>query len=190
MSAFYDKNDEGPEAFYYILLKLNEKFYNLISKMKLFNIIYIVDNFILIKKDNLFDLVGNEYYIEYFPVNSKIGEILNPLSENKLISYINIITNNLKKRQNQLFTTDIDNSYTVTHFDKFEKQIHFSKTYDLGLIRLNAEIKKNKLKLSSNKNILLEANGICREILFHEKNIILNKLFIQEQIVGEAYRQV
>ena len=57
--------------------------------------------------------------------------------------------------------------------------------------------------MSSNKNLLLEAKGICKEILFHEKNIILNKLYhypnnlnlvkhginycniIQEQIVGE-----
>ena len=92
MSAFYDRNDEGPEAVYYIPLKLNEKFYNLITKMELSNIIYIVDNFILIKKDlvwswSLFDLEGNEYYIEYFPFNPKIGDILNPLSENKVISF-------------------------------------------------------------------------------------------------------
>ena len=59
--------------------------------------------------------------------------------------------------------------------------------------------------MSSNKNLLLEVKGIFKEILFH---IILNKLFhypnnfylvkhgiiycdiIQEQIVGEDYRQV
>ena len=29
----------------------------------------IVENFIIIKKDNLYDFVGNEFYIEYFPVN-------------------------------------------------------------------------------------------------------------------------
>ena len=146
--------------------------------------------------------------IKYFPVNQNLMDILRSLIKNNLISYMNNIINILKNRQNQLFTADYDNSSMIQHFDKFEKQIQFSKTYDLGLIKLKAEIKNNKLKLTSNKNLILEANGMCRDILLREKNIILNKFYhysnnlnlvkhgiiycdiIQEQIVGEEYRQV
>ena len=80
--------------------------------------------------------------------------------------------------------------------------------HDNGLIKLIAEVKENRLKLTSNRNLLLTATDICRDIIFQNETIWLNKYYyfsgnfslvkhgiiycdiIQEQIVGEEYRQV
>ena len=110
----------------------------------------------------------------------------------------------------QLNQYETDNSINSIYgyFDSFDRQIQFSQTLDIGLIKIKAEIKNNKLKLTSNKNLVLHANGVCKEMLFREDLIIINKYYhfqnsfnlvkhgiiycdiIQEQIVGEDYRQV
>ena len=80
--------------------------------------------------------------------------------------------------------------------------------HDNGLIKLIAEVKENRLKLTSNRNLLLTATDICRDIIFQNETIWLNKYYyfsgnfnlvkhgiiycdiIQKKIVGEEYRQV
>jgi hypothetical protein len=48
-----------------------------------------------------------------------------------------------------------------TYFNEISKQIEFIKNYDVGFIRLKGVTKNNKLKLTSNKSLVLHCNGIC-----------------------------
>ena len=93
-------------------------------------------------------------------------------------------------------------------FDSIYNYIKLHDVHDNGLIKLIAEVKENRLKLTSNRNLLLTATDICRDIIFQNETIWLNKYYyfsgnfnlvkhgiiycdiIQEQIVGEEYRQV
>ena len=73
---------------------------------------------------------------------------------------------------------------------------------------MHAEISDDKIKIVSNRNLKLEAKGICKDIIFKSEEIKLNTYYylpgkfnlvkygiiycdiIQEQIFGEDYRQV
>ena len=116
-----------------------------------------------------------------------------------------------KKKQLNRLDAIIPRLYTnlFNFFDSTLNNIKLHDVHDYGLIKLIAvKVKENRLKLSSNRNLLSTATGICRDIIFQNENILLNKYYyfsgtfilvkhgiiycdiIQEQIVCEDYRQV
>ena len=53
------------------------------------------------------ELVSTDYHLEYFPCQQDIQTVINNIPENDIISFINKLTNCLRKRQlNQFFETD------------------------------------------------------------------------------------
>jgi hypothetical protein len=209
LPVFYDIGSDNPDGIYLIPLEYNEKFNNMIAQNVNADRWHKIDKFVIIKKDDFHDVVTSDFYVEYYPCHSKIWKIIQSIPENQKISVINNLTNLFKKRQlNQLLEPNRIHDLIFTYFDEISKKIEFIKNYDIGFIRLKGVIKNNKLKLTSNKNLVLHCNGICKEVLFRENQIMLNKNYyfpnsfnlvkhgiiycdiIQEQIVGEDYRQV
>ena len=220
LPIFYDINSSSIEPVYYIPIEYCKTFGDIIKNdITSDNLVVagssssdkwsVLHYCVIIKRDNLFELVSTDSNIEYFPCHKRILDMLVSISEDEIISFVNNLTNSFRKRQlNQFYESNDQINLIFSYFDSIDRRIQYSQTYDLGLIKIKAEIKNNKLKLSSNKDLVLQANGVCKEILFHEELIILNKYYhfpnnfnlvkhgiiycdiIQEQIVGEAYRQV
>ena len=166
--------------------------------------------FIHINQNEVFDFIPTEFKVTFFPFLNNISEILKNLPEESIFEFINDLLIAFKQKQSNRLPDNFPLLYK-TIFDSFERiynNIILNDIQDNGLIKLNAELKDNRLKLSSNKNLKLAAKGICAEIIFKSENIFLNKYYffsgnfnlvkhgiiycdiIQEQIVGEAYRQV
>ena len=79
---------------------------------------------------------------------------------------------------------------------------------DTGFTTLKAELSDNKIKLTSNSKLVLHAEGICKDLIFKNTEIELDKYYyvpgqlkltkfgiiycdiIQEQVFGDDYRQV
>ena len=110
----------------------------------------------------------------------------------------------------KLSDKSLTNEIYDKHINKFKKiyiALEDSRHFT-GLVSLKAEIKNDQIKFSSNVDLELKAEGIIKDLVFRNDKIMMDTYYtlpgnlnlikygiiycdiIQEQIVGEDYRQV
>jgi len=143
-----------------------------------------------------------------YPISNKIVEIINktPTSDQVVQIVDKILAGFSSRKTNYQYKLDPIILEIFRDFDDIYLRIN--NRDDVGLFKLYCEIKDDKIKFSSNKNITLEADGKLKELVFNDSKIILDKYYyipgklnlikygiiycdiIQEQIFGEDYRQI
>ena len=212
--VFFDISADFDEVWYYIPAGYNLNFEKVIKKFT------HIGAFLEITEENLYEELTSDFTLEFYPYAEEIVNLMGKiyfniidipiLNNNKSFSkFLLEITKSFKKRQlNQYDEIDINFLKIINKFDSIYNKIKLFHLNDTGLIILHAEENDNKLKLTSNKKLNMIAKGICNELIFHNQSIVLNKYYhypgkfnlvkygiiycdiIQEQIVGEDYRQV
>ena len=213
--VFLDITKDFDEALYYIPKGYNPKFERVAKSFT------ISGAFLEITEENLYDELTDEFNLEFYPYAEEIVILINNvyntpndidklLNNDKSFSKLLLEMSKIFRKRQLNHPISIDPIFLkiFNKFDNIYNKIKLFHLIDTGLIILHAEENDNKLKLTSNKNLEMIAKGLCNELIFHNKNIVLNKYYhypgkfnlvkfgiiycdiIQEQIVGEDYRQV
>ena len=185
---------------YYIPQNLNLKFDDMVRKENTVNkTIKIENNNAVLTREQFNYLVEDNFELLYYPMLVFDGLVDHTMATEIAAYY--------EKKLN-------DNALNHKIFDKYIFQ--FKKTYATlvnsihftGLVNIKAEIKNDQIKFSSNLDLELKAEGIIKDLVFQNDKIMLDTYYtlpgnlnlikygiiycdiIQEQIVGEDYRQV
>ena len=179
--VFYDIQDKHTN---------NPNFYIPVNSSKVvWDKSFIKDNFICIKREDFYNQI---------PYTHKVVLLGGYLSGKYTNEEINAIINN---KANE-YLNDWDNIF-IKNYSKL-----LNSREDTGFTTLKAELLDNKIKLTSNSKLKLHAEGICKDLIFNNQEIELDKYYyvpgqlkltkfgiiycdiIQEQVFGEDYRQV
>ena len=197
--VFYNFSEQhDPTAKYYIPKKFNENFDLEIEKEKE---VTFQNNYVVLTRDQFFDFVDGQYDLSYYPLFSVYqNSITNDKFLEDFTEYYEKKTLNPSLKNEQY---DITLAAIKKINENLSKSIQFA-----GLITLKAEINDGQIKLTSNTQLLLHASGIIKDLVFKNDIIILDLFYsmpgnlnlikyaiiycdiVQEQIVGEEYRQV
>jgi hypothetical protein len=148
----------------------------------------------VLTRDQFYDFVDGQYDLIYYPLFDVSTDV-----ENLAKYYI--------EKQRNPFLKNEQYDIELATFKKINENLSKSIQY-AGLITLKAEIYDGQIKLTSNTQLLLHASGIIKDLVFKNDIIILDLFYsmpgnlnlikyaiiycdiVQEQIVGEEYRQV
>jgi len=186
---FTEQND--PNAKYYIPKKFKKKFDQEIAKERE---VALQNHFIVLNRDQFYDFVDGQYDLIYYPLLDVSTDVEN------LATYYS-------EKQRNPFLKNEQYDIELATFKKINENLSKCIQY-AGLITLKAEIYDGQIKLTSNTQLLLQASGIIKDLVFKNDIIILDLFYsmpgnlnlikyaiiycdiVQEQIVGEEYRQV
>ena len=179
--VFYDIQDKHTN---------NPNFYIPVNSCKVaWKSSFTSENFINIRRDDFYNQI---------PHNHKVVLLGGYLSGKYNKEYITAIINN---KANE-YLSDWENIF-IKYYSKL-----LNSREDTGFTTLKAELLDNKIKLTSNSKLKLHAEGICKDLIFKNQEIELDKYYyvpgqlkltkfgiiycdiIQEQVFGEDYRQV
>ena len=147
------------------------------------------------------------YSIEYYPyIDEWIKRYFSNENEYGIFTIDDLIINFKKKQINPQLK--LENKYEMM-FSEFNDVIEkINERDDTGLIIITACVSNDKIKLHCNRNIRIEALGVCKDLIFKDSFIKLDKFYhmpgkldfikygiiycdiIQEQIFGGDYLQV
>ena len=197
--VFYNFSEQhDPTAKYYIPKQFNENFDLEIEKEKE---VTFQNNYVVLTRDQFFDFVDGQYDLSYYPLFSVYqNSITNDKFFEDFMNYYEEKTLNPSLKNERY---DITLAAIKKINENLSKSIQFA-----GLITIRAEVYNNKIKLISNIPLFLQASGIIKDLVFKNEMILLDTFYpmpgnlnlikygiiycdiVQEQIVGEEYRQV
>ena len=109
-------------------------------------------------RDDFYDQLTDKFDVIYFPYYKIFFNYLNNID---IKFYRNLIETFKQKQKNANLEIDKQTSEIIDEFFNFYNNIKLSNVDDIDIIKLHAEISDDKIKLVSNKNLILEAKGIC-----------------------------
>ena len=194
-----DLNDSNPN--YYIPQGFNLDFDAMVGKEKDNYKIKIENNMAILTREQFYYFVSDNFSLYYYPLigyTNNFTTLENHLSG--LVPYYE------KKLNDQSLTHPIFDDY-IYLFKKIYTTLKDTRHFT-GLITLKAEIHDDQIKFSSNLDLELSADGIIKDLVFKNEKIMMDTYYtlpgnlnlikygiiycdiVQEQIVGEEYRQV
>ena len=198
LPIFYNLNEiNDPNPNYYIPKAFN----NIFDEMCVKENVKIEDNFAVLTREQFNYLIEEKFDLYYYPIIRFSPKFTFTASTIKKINdyYME------KINDNTLTNSEFDDLISV--FRKIYYEVKDSVHYT-GLISLKAEIKNDQIKFNSNVDLELKAHGIIKDLVFKNEKIMLDTYYkmpgklnlikygiiycdiVQEQIVGEEYRQV
>ena len=198
LPIFFDLNKINNSNFnYYIPQKISSKFDEMAQSEK--ENVKFLNNMVVLTREQFHYLVEENFSLFYYPMLVFDGVLDFDMAIEISVYYD-------KKLSDKSLTNEIYDKHIIK-FKKIYIALEDSRHFT-GLVSLKAEIKNDQIKFSSNIDLELKAEGIIKDLVFRNDKIMMDTYYtlpgnlnlikygiiycdiIQEQIVGEDYRQV